>query len=146
MNDSPDIITWIVVIGGFAIGYYLMSSVWKHLRSKNKNKTIDTDSYIFTEQNFFENKQLIMPQENFKNNKKLDNRQCQNEESKYAHVLGLGVQYSADDIKTAFINLSDKYNPVKFRHLNEDFKKMAESKMSEIQEAYNFFRIKFKIQ
>ncbi|MBM9537641.1 DnaJ domain-containing protein [Desulfobulbus alkaliphilus] len=67
---------------------------------------------------------------------------AQTEEQYYA-VLGLekGADFSA--IKKAYRKLSMQYHPDKVGHLGEEFQKIAEEKMKEINVAYNFFEKKF---
>ncbi|NLX18550.1 MAG: DnaJ domain-containing protein [Desulfobulbus sp.] len=64
------------------------------------------------------------------------------EESYYA-VLGLqkGADFTA--IKKAYRTLSMQYHPDKVGHLGEEFKKVAEEKMKEINVAYSYFEKKF---
>ena len=41
-----------------------------------------------------------------------------------------------EEIKNAYKQLANKYHPDKVLHLGEEFKKMAEERFKEIQEAY----------
>jgi len=66
---------------------------------------------------------------------------AQSEERFYA-VLGLekGADFAA--IKKAYRKLSMQYHPDKVGHLGEEFKGVAEEKMKEINEAYDYFKKK----
>jgi len=66
---------------------------------------------------------------------------AQSEERFYA-VLGLenGADFAA--IKKAYRKLSMQYHPDKVAHLGEEFKGVAEEKMKEINEAYDYFKKK----
>jgi len=67
---------------------------------------------------------------------------AQQEEQYYA-VLGLEPGADFVEIKKAYRKLSMKYNPDKVGHLGEEFKKIAEEKMKEINVAYGYFDKKF---
>ncbi len=65
------------------------------------------------------------------------------QEEQYYAVLGLepGADFAA--IKKAYRTLSMQYHPDKVSHLGEEFKKVAEEKMKEINVAYGYFEKKF---
>ena len=58
------------------------------------------------------------------------------------HYAVLGLQKGADmeEIKKAYRKLSMQYHPDKVRHLGEEFRAVAEEKMKEINQAYDFFK------
>ena len=51
-------------------------------------------------------------------------------------ILGVSRGASADEIKSAYRKLANKYHPDKVDHLGEEFKELAEKKFKDIQEAY----------
>ncbi len=61
-------------------------------------------------------------------------------EEKYYAVLGLSPGASFTEIKAAYRKLSMQYHPDKVGHLGEEFKKVAEEKMKEINQAYEFLK------
>ncbi len=65
-------------------------------------------------------------------------------EEKYYAVLGLEEGVDFVTIKKAYRKLSMQYHPDKVGHLGEEFKKVAEEKMKEINVAYDFFEKKFR--
>ncbi|BCO08327.1 hypothetical protein GF1_07030 [Desulfolithobacter dissulfuricans] len=65
-----------------------------------------------------------------------------NEEHYYA-VLGLEVGADFVAIKKAYRKLSMQYHPDKVSHLGEEFKRVAEEKMKEINAAYDYFKRKY---
>jgi len=67
-----------------------------------------------------------------------------NEEQKYYEILGIESGADFDTIKSAYRRLSVQYHPDKVGHLGEEFRKVAEEKMKEINVAYDYFRRKFK--
>jgi DnaJ like chaperone protein len=64
-------------------------------------------------------------------------------EDQYYAVLGLepGTDFAA--IKKAYRKLSMQYHPDKVSHLGEEFQRVAEEKMKEINMAYDYFKKKF---
>ena len=58
-------------------------------------------------------------------------------------VLGLEPGADMETIKKSYRQLSMKYHPDKVSHLGDEFKKIAEEKMKEINAAYDFFKRKY---
>ena len=61
-------------------------------------------------------------------------------ESDFEKILGVNNTSSFEEIQKAYRKLSTKYHPDKFSHLGEDFQKLAENKMKEINSAYEYFK------
>ncbi len=59
---------------------------------------------------------------------------------RYYQILGLDSSASAEEIKKAYRNLSKKYHPDMVASLGEEFRRDAEEKMKEINEAYDHLR------
>jgi DnaJ like chaperone protein len=70
-------------------------------------------------------------------------RQAVTREEDYYRVLGVEPGAAFDRIKAAYRQLSQQYHPDKVAHLGEEFSKVAEEKMKEINEAYQFLKKKF---
>ena len=51
-------------------------------------------------------------------------------------VLGIERNATEDEIKRAYRQLANKYHPDKVHHLGEEFKKLAEQRFKEIEEAH----------
>ena len=64
-------------------------------------------------------------------------------EEQYYAVLGLEQGADFAEIKKAYRKLSMQYHPDKVGHLGDEFKKVAEEKMKEINVAYGYFEKKF---
>lgn len=64
-------------------------------------------------------------------------------EEQYYAVLGLEPGADFATIKKAYRKLSMQYHPDKVGHLGDEFKKVAEEKMKEINVAYDYFEKKF---
>ena len=65
------------------------------------------------------------------------------DEADHFAILGLARGASFAEIRTAYRKLSMQYHPDKVAHLGEEFKKVAEEKMKEINNAYEFLKRKF---
>jgi len=64
-------------------------------------------------------------------------------EDKYFAILGLAPDAGFAEIKAAYRKLSMQYHPDKVGHLGEEFKKVAEEKMKEINNAYEYLKRKY---
>jgi DnaJ like chaperone protein len=62
--------------------------------------------------------------------------------AQYYAVLGLEQGATDEEVKKAYRKLSMKYHPDKVRHLGDEFQKVAEEKMKEINAAYDHFKKK----
>jgi len=65
------------------------------------------------------------------------------QDEKYYAILGLSPGVDFTEVKAAYRKLSMKYHPDKVGHLGEEFKKVAEEKMKEINHAYEYLKKKF---
>ncbi|HER62981.1 MAG TPA: J domain-containing protein, partial [Desulfobacteraceae bacterium] len=64
-------------------------------------------------------------------------------EEQYYAVLGLDPGADFNAIKKAYRKLSMQYHPDKVGHLGEEFQRVAEEKMKEINMAYDYFKKKY---
>ena len=64
-------------------------------------------------------------------------------EEQYYAILGLDAGTDFSTIKKSYRKLSMQYHPDKVGHLGEEFKRVAEEKMKEINVAYDFFKKKY---
>jgi DnaJ like chaperone protein len=58
----------------------------------------------------------------------------------YYAVLGLEPGADMETVKKAYRKLSMQYHPDKVRHLGDEFRTVAEEKMKEINQAYDYFK------
>lgn len=61
-------------------------------------------------------------------------------ETRYYEILGLQPGASPEEIKSAYRKLSMQYHPDKVAHLGEEFRRVAEEKMKELNEAYQHLK------
>ncbi|OGQ98431.1 MAG: molecular chaperone DnaJ [Deltaproteobacteria bacterium RIFOXYD12_FULL_55_16] len=61
-------------------------------------------------------------------------------ETQYYEILGLAPGASAEEIKSAYRKLSMQCHPDKVAHLGEEFRRVAEEKMKELNEAYQHLK------
>lgn len=64
-------------------------------------------------------------------------------EDRYYEILGLSPGAPFEQVKAAYRKLSMQYHPDKVNHLGEEFRRVAEEKMKELNEAYQFLKKKF---
>jgi len=64
-------------------------------------------------------------------------------EEQYYAVLGLENGADFAEIKKAYRKLSMQYHPDKVSHLGEEFQRVAEEKMKEINQSYDYFKKKY---
>jgi uncharacterized membrane protein YkvA (DUF1232 family) len=58
----------------------------------------------------------------------------------YAEVLGLGADRSMPTIKQKYWELAKQYHPDRVQHLGPELRKVADQKMKNLNEAYQFFK------
>ncbi len=65
------------------------------------------------------------------------------EEVRYYKILGIKPGADFEEIKSAYRKLSMKYHPDKVGNLGEEFKRVAEEKMKDLNAAYEYLQKKF---
>ncbi|MCK5437035.1 MAG: DnaJ domain-containing protein, partial [Desulfobulbaceae bacterium] len=71
-------------------------------------------------------------------------RQPVADEDRYYRTLGLNPGAGRDEVKKAYRELSMKYHPDKVVHLGEEFRKVAEEKMKDLNAAYQYLKKKME--
>lgn len=66
-------------------------------------------------------------------------------ERRYGKILDLRGSVTRDDIKDRYRKLVARYHPDKVQHLGEEFQRLAEERMKEINEAYDYFRKRYSL-
>jgi len=66
-------------------------------------------------------------------------------ETRYARVLGLAQPFTTSEIKERYRTLIASYHPDKVTHLGAELQQMAAQKTREILEAYEYFRVKYRL-
>ena len=72
-------------------------------------------------------------------------RQPVADEDLYYRTLGLNPGSAMDEVKKAYRELSMKYHPDKVVHLGEEFRKVAEEKMKDLNVAYEYLTKKMEL-
>jgi len=65
-------------------------------------------------------------------------------DARFARILGLSGEIDGDLIKRKWRERSVEYHPDKVSHLGPKLKEVAEREMKEINEAYEYFRNKYR--
>ncbi|MFZ5774299.1 MAG: DnaJ domain-containing protein [Thermodesulfobacteriota bacterium] len=65
------------------------------------------------------------------------------DEARYFEILGLQPGATFEQIKSAYRKLSMKYHPDKVGHLGEEFRQVAEEKMKELNQAYQYLKERY---
>lgn len=135
---SPFIPIAIAVISGLIIGF-IFRALFKHLVNRKLNST-----YRYTEQKERPNKQ----KENIRKNTENANTKYANTEhiekpapytdslSMYRSLLGLGQNFTAGELKTAYHNKAAIYHPDRYAASSQKERENAEILMKQVNEAY----------
>lgn len=70
-------------------------------------------------------------------------RAYQTEDDRHFAVLGLEPGVDFQEVKSAYRKMSMEYHPDKVNHLGEEFRRVAEEKMKEINAAYAYLKQKY---
>lgn len=116
---------WYVEAPGF--GEEKLRRIWKTRQSSNKEKRQESYGY--------NNHQSSPPQHAEESNPDL----------RFAKILGLNGRVTRDDVKRRWKELTVQYHPDKVAHLGPKLRDLAEQEMKAINEAYEYFRNKYKI-
>jgi len=81
--------------------------------------------------------------DSFKNEKTYSRESKLKDDTNYYSLLNINSNSTIEEIKVAYKNEIKKYHPDKVEHLGDEFKKLAEQKTKEINEAYNYFKKKY---
>ncbi len=65
--------------------------------------------------------------------------------NRYYEILGLSPGVDFEQVKRAYRKLSMQYHPDKVAYLGEEFREIAEEKMKELNQAYQFLKNKFGV-
>lgn len=124
----------------FAIGWgwiddlILLGLLWRYLSSFRKKQ--------FDSQKFYQHYQQSFGNED---NKRFSQKETHGTGSEFEEgdgpkdpytVLNVPRNASPEEIKKAYRQLANKYHPDKVLHLGEEFRKLAEKRFKEIEEAY----------
>lgn len=129
MNNTDWVLIAVVIIA-FIVGYSMVGFVIKKMKTKEQTgSTSDGQSYKTQQEK-----------------SKSATWESVNEEEKYRNVLGLKSVFTVQDVKQAYHKLLSKYHPDKVNHLGDEFKRIAQVRTREINEAYEYFKKKYNIK
>ena len=123
------------VIGwGWLDDLIILGLLWRYLK-KLSQKKIDARNFYHQSRQFYGSER----DKGFSEKKAPggDFRFEETSKSKDPHtVLNVSRGASSEEIRKAYKQLANKYHPDKVLHLGEEFRKLAEERFKEIQEAY----------
>jgi len=118
--------------GGLLDDLILLFFGWRFLKNLSQKQSGTQSFYHQSRQSFDRNKGFSE-----KETHKADSqfKQASRPKDPYT-VLNVPRNASSEEIKKAYKQLANKYHPDKVLHLGDEFKKLAEERFKEIQEAY----------
>lgn len=132
---SPyDIFPDFVIGWGWLDDLILIGLVWRFLKTLSQ-KQFDTRRFYYRDRKSFESER----------DKGFSEKKASGGDSRFEEtgkikdpytVLDVSRDASPEEIKKAYKQLANKYHPDKVLHLGEEFRKLAEERFKEIQEAY----------
>ena len=134
MSELPDFETLIIVAIAFIIGYCVLSFIIYVLRRGRKQES----KYVGGAETHSHGSSRDAGDGGTANGSGVK------DEAFYGSVLGLSHNYTLDDIRSGYLKLAAQYHPDKVDHLGPKLKSVAEQEMKQINEAYLFFRNKYK--
>lgn len=120
MNEFSDTEIWIATAFAFAVGYVLVSFIARLMKTEPPQ----------TQPTFAEPTITSVEQP----------RQLSDEDHKFAQVLGVHPQASADELEQAYQASLAKNHPNNVAHLDMEFRQVAERRTREIEEAYEYLK------
>ena len=124
----------------FAIGWgwlddlIVLGLLWRYLHSLGK-KPFGSQQFYRQSQRPYENRDNDRFTQDKSHRSAPDSEQADRPKDPY-EVLDIPRNASSEEIKNAYRQLANKYHPDKVLHLGEEFKKLAEERFKEIEEAY----------
>lgn len=126
MQNSSIIYVLVVIIIAFIAGYSIVSFLLKVFKRLSKNEGTETKHA-------------------YQNNKSSLSPNAVKDERYYAKILGFNGPVSVDDVKHRYRELVSQYHPDKVDRLGPELKQGVAQKTSEINEAYEYFKKKYRI-
>lgn len=114
---------------------------WSYDWARKKNvecPVFEKEKYSW--ENFSKNQSHQNEKKEYKSS---DNFRENSEAVKYGKILELKGKVTIKDIKKSYRELSKKYHPDRVSNLGSEFSEIADMKMKQINEAYDWFRKKY---
>jgi hypothetical protein len=165
MNNESNIWTVVIIIFAFVIGYKGVSYFIGYFKRKSVNRSPHAGSTSERESDeaarrFNEQRQQEEKESQRKAKERLEQEQREEQERRqqrekasggsaknekyYARVLGLNGRENLDDITKRYRAMASLYHPDKVNHLGSKLKTVADNEMKELNEAFDYFKRKFK--
>jgi hypothetical protein len=127
--------TLLIAVVAFAVGYKLISWLIDHLR-RGSSASATTGPARFDPADAAEGSTHPGAWQQYR---------YEDPETRYARVLGLTQPFTTSEIKERYRTLVASYHPDKTAHLGAELQQMAAQKTREILEAYEYFRVKYRL-
>lgn len=124
----------VFILIAFVIGYFLVSRLIDGIRGRahaNSNSAQGARPADYEPESAGKSRTISQPYEN--------------PETRYARVLALRLPVTAPEIRDRYRALIAQYHPDKVSHLGPELREVAERKTREILEAYEYFRVKYRL-
>lgn len=124
------------VLLAFAIGYFVVSKLIDGIRGparSDSNPTEGARAAAYQSESTAGNRTISHPQT------------YEDPETRYARVLALRLPVTAPEIRDRYRALIAQYHPDKVSHLGPELREVAERKTRELLEAYEYFRVKYRL-
>ena len=126
----------VVILIAFAIGYFVVSRLIDGIRGRahpDSNPPEGARAAHFQSESTEGNRTISHPQT------------YEDPETRYARVLALRLPVTAPEIRERYRALIAQYHPDKVSHLGPEVREVADRKTREILEAYEYFRVKYRL-
>lgn len=129
-----------VIIVAFCSGYFIVSTIIKNLKSKKSSPDVKNKS----ENRYVDDSENV--KEKYKNNEYEAKENIVKDDNYFCKVLGLEVIKDIFEIKEKYRILVSQYHPDKVAHLGPKLQKAALEEVKKINEAFEYFKKKYKFK
>ena len=150
MNKDLDLGSILLLVLAFIIGYIIVSVVMSGVkRSKSKNPFDKSQTSGESTSNSSEEKDRRDKRQRWRE-EKANYKYSYNEDAKikdegyYKDVLGLSGKITLSEVRNRYRELVFQYHPDKVNHLGPKLREVAEQQMTEINEAFEYFKRRYE--
>lgn len=124
----------VFVLVAFAIGYFVVSRVIDSIRGRSHSESNPTGGARAAGYQSESTAKIRTMSQTY-----------EDPEIRYARVLALRLPVTAPEIRERYRVLIAQHHPDKVGHLGPELREVAERKTREILEAYEYFRVKYRL-